>query len=161
MIAGDNDYGVTGICPGADIGMISVQDRSTAEALYLATANLLPGDIILIELHAPGPHYNFQIRPDQLGYICMEYWQANFDAILYAWAKGIVVIEAGGNGGEDYDDFDLYASLFDTTYRNSHAIIIGAGYEAASPFDLEKYSWSNYGQRVNLQGYGGGVYTTG
>ncbi len=161
MIAGDNGYGVTGICPGSDIGMISIGTMATSEALITATENLVQGDLILIELHAPGPHYNFQTRSDQLGYVCMEYWQANYDAILYAWAHGIVVIEAGGNGGENYDDPALYGDLFDTTYRNSHAIIVGAGYPAASSSNLQKHGFSNYGERVNLQGYGSGVYTTG
>ncbi len=160
MIAGDNGYGVTGICPDPDIGMISIGGWSTAEALYAAIDTLQQGDMILIELHAPGPRYNFQPRPDQLGYVCMEYWQANFDAIQYAWAKGLVVIEAGGNGAEDFDD-PIYGPLFDTTYRNSHAIIVGAGYPAASPNDLQKHGFSNYGARVNLQGYGSGVYTAG
>ncbi|MEW6050155.1 MAG: S8 family serine peptidase [Candidatus Zixiibacteriota bacterium] len=161
MIAGDNGYGVSGICPGADVGMISIGTLSTADALYTAVANLTPGDLILIELHAPGPHYNFQSRPDQLGYVCMEYWQANFDAIQYAWANGITVIEAAGNGAENFDDQTLYAQLFDTTYRNSHAIIAGAGYPNTSGLDLQRQSFSNYGERVNLQGYGSGVYTTG
>lgn len=160
MIAGDNGYGVTGICPGADIGMVSVAYQSTAQALYTAIDNLEAGDIILIELHAPGPRYDFQSRPDQLGYVCMEYWQANYDAILYAWAKGIIVVEAAGNGAEDFDD-PLYESLFDTTHRNSHAIIVGAGYPPASGQDRQRQGFSNYGERVNLQGYGSGVYTCG
>jgi hypothetical protein len=161
LIAGDNGYGVTGICPGAEIGMVSIGGWSTAEALYAAIDTLQQGDIILIELHAPGPHYDFEPRPDQLGYVCMEYWQANFDAILYAWAKGITVVEAAGNGAENYDDTTIYGPLFDTTYRNSHAIIVGAGYPPTSAYDLQKHGFSNYGERVNLQGYGSGVYTTG
>ncbi|MFH1374219.1 MAG: S8 family serine peptidase [bacterium] len=160
MIAGDNGYGVTGICPGADIGMVSVGNWSTAEAIYAAIDTLQAGDIILIELHAPGPRYNFQPRPDQLGYVCMEYWQANYDAMLYAWAKGIVVVEPAANGAEDLDDV-LYGSLFDTTWRNSHAIMVGAGYPAASADDLKRQDFSNYGARVNLQGYGSDVYSTG
>lgn len=161
MIAGDNGYGVTGICPGADIGMVSIGSLSTAEAILAAINDLSEGDMILIELHAPGPHFNFDSRPDQLGYVCMEFWQANYDAIQYAWAMGIVVCEAAGNGAENFDDFGIYGSLFDTTYRNSHAIIIGAGYPWSSGINLQKHGFSNYGARVNLQGYGSGVYTTG
>ena len=161
MVAGNNGYGMTGICYGADVGMVSVSTMSTAQALYTAIDNLDPGDLILIELHAPGPHYDFQSRPDQLGYVCMEYWQANYDAILYAWAKGIVVMEAAGNGAEDFDDAGLYGQLFDTTWRNSHAIIIGAGYPAGYTEDLQRLGFSNFGERVNLQGYGTGVYTCG
>ncbi len=161
MIAGDNGYGVTGICPGADVGMVSIASLATSAALYTAVQNLTPGDLILIELHAPGPHYNFQSRTDQLGYVCEEYWQDNFDAIQYAWASGIIVVEAGGNGAENLDSAVYYGNMFDTTYRNSHAILVGAGYPAASASDRQKHGFSNYGERVNVQGYGSGVYTTG
>lgn len=162
MIAGDNGYGVTGICPGAEIGMISVSSLSVAQAVLLAVENLEPGDLILIELHAPGPRYNYQVREDQLGYVCMEFWQANFDAIQYAWAAGLIVIEPAGNGAENYDS-QLYGQLFDTTYRNSHAIMIGGGAPptGTSGIDRSRISWSNYGERVNLQGQGSEVYTTG
>jgi hypothetical protein len=161
MIATNNGFGVTGICPGANIGMVSIGTMSAAEAIYIAANNEQPGDLILVELHAPGPHYNFQTRTDQLGYVCMEYWPDAFDAAQYAWARGVTVIEAAGNGAENYDDTTIYGHLFDTTYRNSHAILAGAGYPAASPSDRQKLGFSNYGRRVNLQGYGLGVYTTG
>lgn len=161
LIADDNGYGVTGICPGADIGMVSVGSMSAAEAIYTAASELEPGDVILVELHAPGPHYNFEPRPDQAGYICVEYWQANYDAIKYAWAKGITVVEAAGNGSEDFDDENMYGPLFDTTYRNSHAILVGAGYPPVNEHNLERHGFSNYGERVNVQAYGGNVYATG
>nr|MBN2276983.1 S8 family serine peptidase [candidate division Zixibacteria bacterium] len=162
MIAGDNGYGVTGICPGADIGMISVSTYGTDEAILMAADTLERGDLILIELHAPGPRYDFEYRPDQLGYVCMEYWQSVFDAIQYAWAKGIIVIEAAGNGAENFDDV-LYGSLFDTTYRNSHAIMAGAGAPPSGNYgvDRSRLDFSNHGERVNLQGYGREVFTTG
>ncbi len=163
MIAGDNGYGVTGVCPGANVGMVSVATLSVSEALMTAIANLNRGDLILVELHAPGPHFNFQVRTDQLGYICMEYWQDNFDAIQYAWAKGIIVVEAAGNGAENFDNLTIYGQVFDTTYRNSHAILAGAGAPPSGAYgtDRSRLSFSNYGKRVNLQGFGRGVYTTG
>lgn len=162
MIAGDNGYGVTGICPGADIGMASAAINGTVNAIMMAIDNLDRGDLMLIELHAPGPRYNFEIRSDQLGYVCMEYWQDRFDALQYAWAKGIIVVEAAGNGAEDYDN-PLYDHLFDTTYRNSHAIIAGAGAPPSGNHgpDRSRLDFSNYGERVNLQGYGREVFTTG
>ncbi len=162
MIADSNGFGVTGIAYGAEIGMVSISSLSTAEALSLATESLEPGDAILIELHAPGPRYNFESRDDQLGYIAMEYWQANFDAIQIATAKGILVCEAAGNGAENFDDA-IYESVFDTTYRNSHAIVCGAGAPPSGAYgaDRSRLGFSNYGERVNLQGYGRGVVTTG
>lgn len=161
MIANDDGQGVVGICPGADVGTVSIGSLSTEEALMIAADNLQPGDVILIELHAPGPHYNFLSRPDQLGYVCMEYWQANFDAIQYCWARGLTVVQAAGNGAEDFDNATYYGDLFDTTYRNSHAIIAGAGHPPVDGNNLTRESFSNYGERVNLQGYGSNVYTTG
>ncbi len=160
MVGADNGYGVTGIVPAAEIGFCAIGSRSMSEAVMLSLEELEPGDLILIELHAPGPRYNFESRSDQLGYVCMEYWQDSFDALQYAWARGIVVCEAAGNGAENFDDA-IYGSLFDTTYRNSHAIMCGAGYPASSSNNLQRHGFSNYGERVNLQGYGSGVYTTG
>ncbi|SYZ73313.1 Serine protease, subtilase family (modular protein) [Candidatus Zixiibacteriota bacterium] len=163
MIATNNGFGVTGIAYGADVGMVSVATLDLASAIMTAIDNLNPGDLILIELHAPGPHYNFQVRSDQKGYVCMEYWQDVFDIVQYAWARGIIVVEAAGNGAEYFDDQTIYGHLFDTTYRNSHAILAGAGAPPSGAYgtDRSRLSFSNFGQRVNLQGYGAGVYTTG
>ncbi len=162
MVGSDNDYGVTGISHGAELKMVSIGDIGVTTALLTAVDSLADGDVMLIELHAPGPQYDFQSRPDQLGYICMEYWQANYDAIQLAWAKGIIVCEAAGNGAEDFDD-PIYENRFDTTFRNSHAIIIGAGAPPSgnSGVDRSKLSFSNYGERVNVQGYGREVVTCG
>ncbi|PKK82194.1 MAG: hypothetical protein CVT49_15030 [candidate division Zixibacteria bacterium HGW-Zixibacteria-1] len=162
MIGGDNGYGVTGICSGADVGMVSAYYYGITNAILIAADNLQAGDLMLIEIHSPGPRYDFQVRLDQLGYICVEYWQDKFDALQYAWAKGIIVVEAAGNGAENLDDV-IYEQRFDTTYRNSHAIIAGAGAPPSGNFgvDRSRLSFSNYSERVNLQGYGYEVFTTG
>jgi len=163
MIGTDNGYGITGITPQAEIGMVGIGGISTAEAVLLAADNLEAGDVILIELHSPGPHYNFQSVSGQLGYVCMEYWQATFDAIQLASAKGIIVCEAAGNGSENFDDDFIYDNVFDTTYRNSHAIICGAGAPPSGNYGIphSRLGFSNYGERVNLHGYGNEVVTTG
>lgn len=170
MVADRNGFGMTGITYEADIGVASVSTMSTASAITQAAAVCNPGDLILIELHAPGPHFNFQSREDQRGYVAMEYWQSNFDAILNAYGAGVIVCEAAGNGAENYDDPAIYTILvngepkmvFDTTFRNSHAIMCGAGYPPAfGALDRARLDFSNYGERVNLQGYGTAVYTTG
>lgn len=166
MVADRNSFGMTGISPEADIGYSSVASFSFASCMDQAAAASDPGDCILIELHAPGPHFNFEGRDDQSGYVPMEYFQGNFDAILNAYGVGAIVCEAAGNGQEDLDHFrydDAFGNgLFDTTVRNSHAIMCGAGnppYVTAP--DRSKLGFSNYGERVNLQGYGTNVYTTG
>ncbi|MFH2037747.1 MAG: S8 family serine peptidase [Candidatus Zixiibacteriota bacterium] len=162
LIAGNNGYGITGVCPGADIGMASSAINGTIEAIMMAIDTLQEGDIIIIELNAPGPRYDFQVRSDQKGYVCLEYWQDRFDALQYAWAKGIIVVEAAGNGWEDLDSY-IYENRFDTTFRNSHAIMVGAGAPPSGNFGVlnSKIELSNYGERVNLQGDGQEVFTTG
>jgi len=161
MVADRNGFGMTGIAYGASFGGASVATLSVADAITQAAAASQPGDCILIELHSPGPHYNFEGRDDQAGYVAMEYWQDVFDAILNAYGAGVIVCEAAGNGAEDFDD-PMYESRFDTTFRNSHAIICGAGYPPVGTYsDRAKLGFSNWGERVNLQGYGVSVYTTG
>ncbi len=99
-IGGDaNSRGITGIAPNANQRAISVFGGSgSAKAIKDAADILNPGDIILIELHRPGPRFNFQLRDDQRGYIAIEWWPDDFDAIRYAIGKGVIVVEAGGNG---------------------------------------------------------------
>ena len=88
-----NGFGCTGISPEAHIRAISVFGPSsgTAGAIRQAADALSPGDILLIELHFPGPRFNFAPRADQLGYIAAEWWPDNFAAITYATAvRGVI-----------------------------------------------------------------------
>jgi hypothetical protein len=149
IAADSNNFGMTGIAFNVSLGTVSIGSMSTAEALVTAMNNTSPGDIILIELHAPGPHYNFQDRTDQAGYVAMEYWQENFDAIYNACAAGRIVVEAAGNGGENYDDVSLYGFDFDPSVRFSGAVMVGASYSNHTPA-----GFSNYGQRVDVHGFG-------
>ncbi|MEZ5360440.1 MAG: S8 family serine peptidase [Candidatus Zixiibacteriota bacterium] len=162
LIAGDNGYGVTGIVHGADIALSSHNGSSDAGAVMTAADSLEAGDVILIEIQTPGPRYDFAYRTDQLGYVPIEYFQAEFDAIQYAWAKGIIVVEAAANGAENLSDA-IYENRFDTTYRNSHAIFVGAGAPPSGTYGVDRkvLDFSNYGARVNLQGYGREVVTCG
>ena len=149
IAADSNNFGMTGIAFNVALGTVSIGSMSTASALVTAMNNTSPGDIILIELHAPGPHFNFQERSDQRGYVAMEYWQENFDAIYNATAAGRIVVEAGGNGAENYDDQSIYGLLFDPDYRFSGAILVGASSSSHVPA-----SFTNYGQRVDVHGFG-------
>ncbi|MBU1948639.1 MAG: carboxypeptidase regulatory-like domain-containing protein, partial [Candidatus Eisenbacteria bacterium] len=148
-----NLYGVTGISHEVQIGGVSIAELGTADAINTAAANLDPGDIFLIELHAPGPNATGQ---GQFGYVCMEFWQDVFDAILVASANGRICCEAAGNGQQDFDDA-VYMGLFDRNVRDSGAIICGASNGGA----LEPAGFTNYGARVDLHGWGYSVCTTG
>jgi hypothetical protein len=149
----DNGTGVTGIVPDCQVGSSSIGNVSTAAALHAAIEFLQPGDVILIELHAPGPLAD---GSGQFGYLPMEYWQDNFDAIRLATSRGILVCEAAGNGNQDLDN-PVYMNLFDRQVRDSGAIMCGA----TAGSDLISAGFSNHGQRVDLNGWGWDVTTTG
>lgn len=148
-----NEYGIKGIAPAAEVGCVSVSDMSTAQAIYMAYDNLDEGDVFLIELHAPGPNSG---GDGQQGYVPMEYWQANFDAIQTATSNGVLCTEAAGNGWENLDD-PVYEGKFDRNVRDSGAIMCGA----ATGFGLEREWFSNYGSRLDSFGWGSNVVTTG
>ncbi len=146
IAADSNTFGMTGIAFEVNLGTVSIGSMSTASAITTAINNSDTGDVILIELHAPGPDASGE---GQDGYVCMEYWQENFDAILQGSAMGRIIVEAAGNGAEDFDDFLLYGSLFDPNFRFSGAIIVGASNSSHTPA-----SFTNYGQRVDVHAFG-------
>jgi hypothetical protein len=161
LVAADNGYGVTGIAHGAEAGFESHFGPPTdADAINTAAGLLDAGDIILIEIQRVGPT-NGQTCPAGCGAcsedaIAVEFWQATFDAIETATANGIVVVQAAGNGRSDFDD-PAYGGLFDRTVRDSGAIIVGAGTsDTHGPT-----CFSNFGDRVDVQGWGQNVTTLG
>ena len=162
-IAGDvNQTGVVGIAPDSRFSGVSVfgDGNSSAKAIKLAADKLDAGDVLLIELHGAGPNANGQ---GQFGYVPMEFWSADFDAIKYATAKGIIVIEAAGNGFQNLDDEVDYAKKFNRQERDSGAILVGAGAPPSGVFgpDRSRLPFSNYGSIVDVQGWGREVTTTG
>jgi hypothetical protein len=169
----ENSFGVTGICPQANVRAISIfgSGQSSAKAITDAANALSPGDIILIELHAPGPRHNFQDIGNQLGFIAVEFWPDNLAAIVFATSvRGVIVVEAAGNGAENLDDplYNTRPSGFPATWRNpfnlsnpqSGAIIVGAGapppgtHGANHGADRSRLDFSNFGARVDVQGWG-------
>ena len=155
VFSGDeNSFGITGICPLANLRSISIfgTGQGSAKAITDAANALSPGDIILIELHAPGPRFNFQTVNGQQGYIAMEFWPDNFAAIVYATSvRGVIVVEAAGNGSENYDDplYNNRPSGFPTSWRNpfnlanpqSGAIIVGA---------FDRFGPARIGERAHI-----------
>jgi hypothetical protein len=173
-----NGLGVVGIAPAAGVRAASIFGGvGSAGAIRFAADHLNSGDIILIELHRPGPRHDFQQRDDQLGYIAIEWWPDDFDAIRYAISRGVIVVEAAGNGAENLDDA-LYGQPgpgFPATWRNpfnagnpsSQAVMVGAGAPPTNTHgrdhgpDRSRLDFSNFGARVDAQGWGREVTTTG
>jgi len=167
MGADDNGFGVTGISHNAHLRAISHNGLGTSQAIIDAADELNAGDIILLEVHRRGPAAN---GSGQDGYIAIEWWPDDFAAIIYATSRGIIVVEAAGNGSEDFDT-DIYnnpQSGFPGSWRNpfnlnnpqSGAIIVGAG-SPSSTLNRTILSFSNWGSRVDVQGWGNSVATLG
>lgn len=151
VLSRENDLGMVGIAPNvARIITSSVADVSAAAAIDLAQAELRPGDVLLIELHSIGPRAR---------YLPMEFWDDVFEVVQIASARGVVIVEAAGNGAEDLDH-EAYKGKFDRRKRDSGAIMVGAGAPAADGWtDRSRLDFSNYGSRVDLQGWGRMVAT--
>lgn len=174
-ISGDlNTFGITGIAPMSNIRAISIfGGLGSAGAIRAAADALSPGDILLIELHRPGPRHNFASRDDQRGYIAIEWWPDDFAAIRYALGRGVIVVEAAGNGAENLDDalYDTAAAGFPGSWRNpfrgaaadSGAIIVGAGAPSSGNQGpaRSRLDFSNFGSRLDVQGWGREVVTAG
>ena len=156
MVADCDTRGVTGISWGAKVGLAPANTLNLgynpANAIILAVANGSAGDVILLEQQYPvcglrnfGP---------------IEVLPSVFDAIQTAVAQGFVVVEAAGNGGVNLDQAAC-SGVFDRTLQDSGAIIVGAGQSPSSGADRQREGFSSFGSRIDLQGWGSGVVTTG
>lgn len=154
--AGDNAYGVTGIASQATVYASSVLDANQSEefadAIDTASSQLLAGQIIVVEVAVRCVVTPFRECP-------LEYDGGAFDAISTATANGRVVVEGAGNSATDLDQIVVGGNyLFDRNYRDSEAIIVGAGTASSSH---NKLSFSSFGDRVDVQGWGEDIVTTG
>ncbi|HEY8504281.1 MAG TPA: S8 family serine peptidase, partial [Gemmataceae bacterium] len=169
MVSQPASVGCAGICHQARAAVQpAVIDGvfNTAGAILNAANKLAPGDVILIELHAPG-------GPDGK-FVAMQHWPDVFAAIKTAVARGVVVVEAAGNGDENFDRPEY---IGDGLQKDAGAIVVGAGVPPTNYFDayafpgFAPYSriglprsriwFSNYGKIVNVQGWGWHVATLG
>ncbi len=88
-------------------------------------------------------------------YVPADYSQSVWDITKRATEDGIIVVAAAGNGNENLDD--SYYSRYIARGDNG-SIIVGAG---SADVSRKKLYFSTYGSRVNVQGWGEAVTTTG
>jgi hypothetical protein len=170
VIGGDvNAIGVTGICPDAHVRGSSIFNGGGLPGALRAAADALrPGDIILIEVQYGHP---------RRGFTTVEWWPDDFAAIRYAVNRGVIVVEAAGNGNNNLDDPEYNTPLagfpadwrnpFNRTVRDSGAVVVGAGAPPPGTHgrdhgpDRSRLGFSNYGSMVDVQGWGREVTTCG
>ncbi len=151
VVGVDNGKGVVGIAPDVErVFTSSIGGTNVPDAIDRAAAELRAGDVLLIELQGAGPRGR---------YLPVEYWDDIYEVVERATKRGVIVIEAAGNGGENLDH-KAYDKKFDRSVRDSGAIMIGAGGPPRDGFvDRARLDFSNYGARVDVQGWGRKVAT--
>jgi serine protease len=159
VAAVDNALGCVGITPAlASVDVIgqwrTATDYDIADAILDACKRMRFGDVLLLEAH--NDYNGFTLVP-------VEAYTDTYEMIRLATALGIVVVEAGGNGGEDLDlvtnpGGDAFFDPTAPSFRDSGAIIVGAASSAAPHTRL---GFSSHGTRIDCYGWGQGVDTTG
>ena len=159
----NNGNGTTGIAYESQLffaGAYIDIDYYLEEALISTLTELGEGDIVLIEQQIMA----FDGTPDE-GYAPVEWYQPFYDAIQLISGNGIIVVEAAGNGNRDLDhpmftvDNEGHYPFLEENW--SEAIIVGAGAVGLSDVSRSRMWFSNYGSRIDVQGNGEGVVTTG
>ncbi|EMA7399799.1 TPA: S8 family serine peptidase [Bacillus cereus] len=158
--AEDNNIGGIGIAPKAKVKVVSqIRDNgnyNTADAILSAINNMQAGDILLLEAQATYDGYGDK------NYFPVEVKPDIFDAIRMGTNKGIIIIEAGANGGNDLDQFrdrngKQVLNRNSPDFKDSGAIMVGA---ASARVPHKRSYFSNYGSRVDVYGWGNAVDTT-
>ena len=154
ILAIDNTAGVVGCAPAiTSIRMSSIYDaggvQHVTDALTAAVAAMVVGEILLIEL--------------QTAFLPVETLDDRLDVIRLATARGIIVVEAAGNGNSDLDAWATGGGVQrlnrgSADFVDSGAIMVGAA-ESALPHD--RWWASNFGSRIDCFAYGENVVTTG
>jgi hypothetical protein len=172
MASINNGWGTTGAAYGASFAVaptnFATYGWQLGSAMTYAMTQLTAGDVMLIEHQIGGPNY-LGLPGNDTGLVPIEWWQPWYDVVVTAVGNGFHVVEAGGNGYQDLD-----AAVYSTgngghwpylPHNNSGAIMVGAGAVPSSFYGTDtarsRLSFSNYGSRFDLQGWGEFVTTTG
>jgi hypothetical protein len=161
LAAIDNTVGVAGMAPATNIRLMSPLDVDPALSdktdhvgalIFHALLVLKPGDVLLLELQGTGG-----LPVESLEHILLP--------IQMATAKGVIVVEAAGNGSNDLDAFRdpttnnrVLNRLIPGEFLDSGAILVSASISAV-PHSRD--AESSFGSRVDCYAWGENVFTTG
>lgn len=153
-----NGYGMTGCVHNIDkytfyTEQKTGQTRNRPLSVSMAINGARVGDVVMLEMQ------DFVWQGSVSYYGPAETRRTIFDLCKAGTDAGKIIVAAAGNG-EVSGPRDLNMDLL-TGYKSwghSGAIIVGAG---TPNTNHSKYSYSSYGSRVDLQGWGGSVFTLG
>ncbi|UCD17223.1 MAG: S8 family serine peptidase [Candidatus Zixiibacteriota bacterium] len=175
LVSMNNGWGTTGASYGSTVGVCptylktivpgdtAIWRLATAMSYAMSYTWMSAGDVMLIEQQIGGPNYT---GTSDTGLVAVEWDEAIYNLVLTAIAGGVHVVMCAGNGYQDLDD-----PIYNTGHapfklqNHSGAIYVGAG--GVPPAfggtigDRYRMAFSNYGTRVDLQGWGEKVVTTG
>lgn len=155
VVGVDNRYGGIGIASRASARVISQWrnsgDYKTAHAIICAAYKMKRGDVMLLEAQTNSPKLPVEVD------------DVVFNAIKTATSQGIVIVEAGANGGVDLNAYrDLKGKCIfnreSSDFRDSGAIVVGA---ASSTLPHRRLSFSNFGNRIDCYAWGENIATCG
>ena len=152
LLAADRDqFGVSGIVDEADLRFVSLTvNGGTANSLVLAALNCPPGGVVMMVLQ----FLLAQVANDD--WVPVEYFQSEYDAVRTVTSLGAIVVASAANGRRSLDD-PRHLRRFDRGYRDSGAIFVGATVDGP----LVRASYSNYGSRVDVNGWGENIVAAG
>ena len=156
MCASDNQVGCVGIAPNVNsLNVVSYNGSNRPDAILAAIANLRFGSVLLL---------NAQLDDPGLEGLPIEALEAEFQTIRLATALGIIVVEAAGNGGTDFDKFvDQNGNpVLVRAYRDSGAILVGAATFTSphGPLLRSGHPICNFGSRIDCYAWGEMIDTT-
>lgn len=153
LASGWNEYGTMGGAPDCDFwfypesSTLTTGSQNRVACVTAAIAASGDGDMVILEMQTGGPG---SVSND---YVPAEYTMGVWTVVKAGTDAGVLTVAAAGNGNQNLDDSTLFTAY--NARGDSGAIIVGAGNSAR-----QKLSFSTYGSRVDLQGWGTGVFTT-